>query len=327
MKTRLLALACGLILVAGCSPDPAPTATTAPPAEQPAATSPAAPTESAEPSAAPADTLTLNVADLPKLDGSTANIPLCSLLVQRLTGVVEAQADSLCDFSTTPVAYQNITNEAYEGYEPPRLLLAYEPDEGTKQTVADLGVELEYHPIGRDALVFITNSSNEVAGLTTEQIKSIYTGKTTNWKDVGGADAKIVAYQRPEDSGSQSLMRKLVMGNTEMAEAPTELVTDSMSGLTEGVASYSNTGNALGYSVFYYVTDMLSMPELKLLAVDGVEPTKETIAADQYPYINEFYAVVRKDEPADSTARKIVEWLESADGAALVAEAGYVGLK
>jgi phosphate transport system substrate-binding protein len=268
------------------------------------------------------------LADLPQLDGSTANIPLCSALVQRLTGVGEAEADAECDFSTTPTAYLNMiySQSADEGGTAPALLLVYQADESVEATIEGSGVELEYHPIGRDALVFLVNRSNPVEGLTTDQIRSIYTGETENWSEVGGANQTIIAYQRPDDSGSQALMRKLVMGDRPLVQAPSELITSSMGGLVEGVASYANQGNALGYSVFYYVNDMLTVPEIKLLAVDGVIPTKETIRDSQYPHINQFFAVVRADQPEGSPARQILDWLQTSDGAQLIADAGYVGL-
>ncbi|MCL1838212.1 MAG: substrate-binding domain-containing protein [Propionibacteriaceae bacterium] len=298
-----------------------------------------APSVSETPSAStPATSLRFNLADFPKLDGSTATIPLCSLLMQRLVGVSETEADAACVFSTTPTAYRNLSSGYGEGQvineetgnplpaSGPTLLLAYEPDEVTKDQMTINETELEYHPIGRDGLVFIANSSNLVSGLTTEEIRAIYTAGITNWKQLGGNDQEIIAFQRPEESGSQALFRKLVTGDIELAKAPTTLVADSMGSLIDSVASYQNTGNALGYSVFYYVTRMLSVPELKILAVDEVTPSRETIASGAYPFVNDFYAVIRKDEPAGSPTRQLLEWLKSPEGAQLILEAGYVGL-
>ncbi|MDR1431762.1 MAG: substrate-binding domain-containing protein [Propionibacteriaceae bacterium] len=324
---RRLAFVCTLLLaLAGCV---APTTQTTPATSPTGSESPALPIAPTTGTAIPQ----FAASGLPKIDGSTANIPLCSLLVQRLANLPEAEADAHCEFSTTPSAYSNLIYGAPDGepdYEPepdyPSLLLVYQADEDTEAQVKESGVELEYHPIGRDALVFLTNEANPVNGLTTSQLKSIYTGKTVNWRDVGGGNQEIIAYQRPETSGSQALMRKFVMGKAKFGKGPQTLVSGSMNALTEGVASYSNTGNALGYSVFYYVTEMLDMAELKLLAVDGVDPTKETIRVGQYPHTNDYYAVIRASEPKGSPARQIVEWLESAGGTQLIAEAGYVGL-
>jgi phosphate transport system substrate-binding protein len=260
--------------------------------------------------------------DFPRLDGSTATIPLASKLLQHLTGISADEADVLCEFSTTSQAYRALATS-----DGPSLILAYELDQDTREELESSGAKFEYHPIGRDALVFLTNQNNPITGLTTEQIRAIYTGQTTNWSAVGGTDQPIIAFQRPEESGSQALLRKLVMGDTELAEAPMDRITFSMGGLIDSVANYSNTGNALGYSVFYYVNNMLAMPEIKLLAVNGVQPSPETIADGSYPFSNDFYAVVQATEPEGSPARQVIEWLESPAGAQLITDAGYVSLK
>lgn len=102
-------------------------------------------------------------------------------------------------------------------------------------------------------------------------------------------------------------------------EAPTELAPAEMGELIERLAEYNNAGNALGYSVFYYASYMYEKPGLKFLAVDGVAPTDETIADGSYPFLNDFYAVIRADEPAGSPARQIAEWLQTDEGKALIA--------
>ncbi len=97
--------------------------------------------------------------------------------------------------------------------------------------------------------------------------------------------------------GSQNLMEKLVMKGTAMAEAPQDFVVSEMGELIEKVSAYDNTGEALGYSVYYYAKNMYQKPELKFMAVDGVMPSSDTIRDGSYPYVSDFYAAVRKDEP------------------------------
>jgi phosphate transport system substrate-binding protein len=258
--------------------------------------------------------------DLPRIDGSTANIPLISLVIQRLTGVSKTEADNTVRTSGTPDAYRALVEEDSET----DLLLVYEADEGMKADIREFGVELELHPIGRDALVFFTNSSNPVFFLNAAATPEIYTGKTTNWAQVGGRKDKIVAYQRPEESGSQALLRKYVVGSAKMAKAPSELVTADMGEIVSGVSSYANSGNALGYSVYYYLANMYAVDGIKMLGVSGVNPSSATIADGSYPYTNDFYAVVRADEPAGSPARRVMEWLLTAEGQQTVTDAGYV---
>ena len=175
--------------------------------------------------------------------------------------------------------------------------------------------------------MFFANASNPVTSLTTAQYRDIYTGRIANWSKVGGNDVKIVAYQRPEESGSQALLRKYVVGKAKMAKAPAELVTAEMGEIIDGVASYANTGNALGYSVYYYLANMYGVEGIKMLGASGVAPSRETIGNGSYPYTNDFYAVIRAEASADSPARKVLAWLTSEQGRQAVEDAGYVAAK
>ena len=258
--------------------------------------------------------------ELPRIDGSTANIPMASLMLQRYFKMSLDDANKLTKFSKTSDAYLNLL------YYETDILLVYEADESIKKQLEDSIVEFEYYPIGRDALVFITNETNPVKNLTTKQIQDIYQDKITNWKNVGGEDKKIAAYQRPETSGSQALMQKLMMKDLKLAKAPVEFYVAEMEGLLEKLANYNNSGNAIGYSVYYYAKNMYQKPGLGFISVDGIMPSNETIASKEYAYTNEFYAVIRKKEPEGSATRKFLEWILSEDGKKCIADAGYVGI-
>lgn len=262
--------------------------------------------------------------DFPRLDGSTANIPLAQTILQKQLGISAEQADVLLDFQTTDPSYYNLIAQRAD------LLLVYEPSAATREFIDDQeqnGITtLEFHPIGLDALVFITNTSNPVDNLTTEQIQKIYQGEITNWRQVGGQDEPIVAYQRIEASGSQTLMRKLVMKDLTMAPAPTEFAPSEMGALIESLSTYQNKGNALGYSVYYYAQNMYSNPDLKFITVDGIEPSNTTIGEKTYPFINPFYAVIRSDEAPDSPTRRLLNWILSEEGINTLEEAGYVAV-
>lgn len=319
MTSRLIGVVAALAIgLAGCTPvQPVPT--DPPSGTSSGSPSPTPPTGDPEPTGSPEPSqYPFSFETLPRFDGSTANIPLISLVIQRLTGASPAEADNAVNVTTTPNAYRALVNGEAD------LLLVYEADASVKREVADSGVELESHPVGRDALVFFTNAANPVTSLTTEQYRDIYTGRITNWKQVGGDDVEIVAYQRPEESGSQALMRKFVMGDREMAPAPSERITADMGEIVEGVSSYANTANALGYSVYYYLANMYAIDGIRMLEVADVLPSHETIGAGEYPFVNDFFVIIRAGEPADSPARRVMEWLLSPDGTQAVADAGYV---
>lgn len=82
----------------------------------------------------------------------------------------------------------------------------------------------------------------------------------------------------------------------------------------------------IGYSVYYYERYMSGSPRTRVIAVDGVEPSTETIASRKYPFVSEVFVVTRGDLPPTAPARRLRDWLLSAEGQAVVRESGYVPL-
>ena len=117
----------------------------------------------------------------PTVDGSTATLPLSYALFQAATGEDEETAEETITHNKTDSSYLQL---AYGRCD---LVLAYEPSEETRKRMEE-EASLEMKPIGRDALVFMVNASNPVKSLTEEQIQAVYSGQTTNWKELGGAD-------------------------------------------------------------------------------------------------------------------------------------------
>jgi len=206
------------------------------------------------------------------------------------------------------------------------ILLAYEMSEEAKALCEEQNEELEMTPIGADALVFICSLENKVESLTQQEIEEIYKGNITNWSELGGEDSPIIPYQRNKDSGSQTLFDKLVNLGDELMDAPEDIRIGSMIGLLEAVADYDNSKDALGYTVYYYLTNMEDdkLSTSKLLSVDGVAPTNDSIASGEYPYVNDFYVVIRKDAPEDSPERILYNWICSEQGKELARRENYV---
>jgi hypothetical protein len=249
--------------------------------------------------------------NFPRLDGSTATRPLGEALAAVLLGKPRAECAQYAQFSGTDSSYYALRGGEAD------LLVLYE---GVWNGYIDVA------PIGRDALVFLVNAANPVRNLSSQQIVDIYAGNITNWREVGGAGASIIAYQRNQGSGSQTMMQKLVMKDTEMAEAPPEMVIGEMGYLLSVVASYNNGEHALGYNVYYYVSRMAPDERIRLLSVDGVAPQNSTIKDGSYPFVNDFYVAVRKNSPPGSPERVLFEWLQGEEGQALIESEGYVGI-
>ncbi|WP_178024491.1 substrate-binding domain-containing protein [uncultured Paenibacillus sp.] len=253
--------------------------------------------------------------DLPRLDGATALYPLYAAFAQAVYPRQEYDLyQSEVMVNTTPVAYKNLIEGRAD------IIFVAAPSEGQKAAARKQGKELKFTPIGREAFVFFVNASNPVSGLTTEQIRGIYSGEITRWSEVGGGDARIRAFQRPEDSGSQTMLVR-VMDGRELAEPPKEDVASGMGGIISRTADYRNYKNALGYSFLFYATEMVKNGNIRLLDIDGVKPDRATIASGEYPFAAEFYAVTAgSDNP---NVERLIEWILSPQGQYLVEQTGY----
>ncbi|NUU63354.1 PstS family phosphate ABC transporter substrate-binding protein [Paenibacillus agri] len=259
--------------------------------------------------------------DLPRLDGATALYPLYASFAQAVYPSGEYQpygADSLITCSTTPVAYKRLLEGEVD------MIFAAAPSQSQLKEAQQRGVQLKLTPIGREAFVFFVNRRNPVKGLTIEQIKHIYSGKITNWKEVGGSNNGIRAFQRPEDSGSQTMLQK-VMGNTPLMTPPQEDVADLMSGIISRTANYRNFRNALGYSFLFYASELNRDGEIALLEIDGIRPERTTIRNGEYPFATEFYAVTAGS--SNPNIEPFLDWITSPQGQELVEKTGYTSLK
>ena len=260
--------------------------------------------------------ISMSYEEYPRIDGSLACVPLCEALAVKATGCTQMQAEeTMSDFTNTNPCYLQLAEGNRD------ILLAYEPAEETKQQLLRYA-PLDMQPIGKDALVFIVNKENPVESVTTDQIRAIFTGEIRNWKEVGGADMEIAAFRRPETSGSQTMLRKLLLGDAQMIDEQMETV-PSMEGIIDRIRDYDNSANALGYSVYYYASAMYGQEDLKFLKIDGVEPDNDTIRSGEYPLVNPFYAVV--NEQSSENALRLRDWLRTEEGQAFVEECGYVG--
>lgn len=317
MRKLIFMLVILLFILAGCSnPQPGNNqpGTSAPPAGSPSASNSAL-----LPSAPSTEGWTK--ADMPRIDGSTATIPLSEGIAKALLKMTDAEATAYIHHNTTHNAYVNLLDGKCD------IIFVTPPSADELALAQEKGIELEVVPVVREGFIFLINKSNPITSLTLEQLQNIYEGKTTNWKELGGPDMAIVPYQRPENSGSQTLFLDLVMKGKNLMKPPTDLVAQGMGDLVEEVASYETGKASLGYSVFYYATDMYVRDGAKLLAVNGVMPGKKTISSGQYPLLSAYYAVLRKDAPQDSPARKLLAWVLGNDGQKTADASGYVTLK
>ena len=169
-------------------------------------------------------------------------------------------------------------------------------------------------PLGREAFVFLVHADNPVEDLTVEQLCGIYAGQYTRWSQLGGERRTILALQRNAGSGSQTAFLRFFEQNRTNADA-------------RPVSTSANPfGSCIGFSFRYYVMDVVQNGKVKMLAVNGVSPTRENIADGTYPLVSSIYAVTRADNQ-NPNVQAVLDWMLSAQGQAILQETGYVGLE
>lgn len=193
--------------------------------------------------------------------------------------------------------------------------------EAEMKKAKEKGVELVFTPIGKEALVFFVNKNNPVQGLALDEIKNIYSGRITMWKDLGGKGEEIKAYQREAWSDSQKALKDLMAGEF-LLSAPSHSYTTFNEGTLWRTANYRNYKGAIGFSFKYFTRKMVQNDLIKLLEIDGVAPTEENVRDDSYPLVSTIYAITRK-ENSNPNVNRMLDWMISEEGQYLAGKAGY----
>ena len=257
--------------------------------------------------------------ELPVLDGAAALLPVYASVIQTLypagsvtyEGGVFSDAnfygenfapDSKMQYKNTVRGYRAIVDGETD------ILFCAAPSAEQRQYAEDQGVELIYVPVGLEAFVFFVNRENPVDSLTVEEVRRIYGGQIVNWAEVGGPRRIINPVTRLEGSGSQSMMEHFMGGRP---IAPKSLL--------------ALTGGSIGFSFRFYLADLVQNDGVKMLALNGVYPSRENIRNGTYPVVAQFYAIYRADNQNENV-RRLIDWLLSDEGQSLIEACGYVAL-
>ncbi len=247
--------------------------------------------------------------DLPVLDGAAALYPVFSAFVDATYPEdsvsfdgTDFTADSALQFHNTRGAYQAVVDGSAD------IIFCAQPSEEQLAYASEHDVELTLVPIGYEAFVFIVGKDNPVNDLTIEQVQGLYTGKYTNWSQVGGDDRLVDAVQRNVGSGSQTAMLSFMNGQ--------EMKHSFFGALT---------GRAIGFSFRYYVEGLNGNSYVKMLALNGVYPSEENIANGTYPIASNFYAVYNNAN-SNPNIPILIDFILSEEGQAIVKRSGYTPL-
>ena len=260
--------------------------------------------------------------NLPRVDGAAAFFPVYSAYVNAVyPNTVELNYED-----DNPFQYNNTYNGYWLlGERKTDIFFGVYPSPEQIEEAKSNGTEFIFTPIGDEAFVFFTHKDNPVDSLTIEQVKGIYSGEITNWKEVGGKNIPIKAYQRNSGSGSQSMMERF-MGDTSLMTPPKHQIQDLMSGIIDRVTDYQNRNSAIGFSYRYYLTGIMENPKVKVLKINGIAPTNENVRNGSYPIRTPIYAVTYEGQENENV-ETFLDWVLGPQGQELLEKSGYVGLK
>ena len=291
----------------------------------------------------------VDLKDWPLTDCSTSTRPVRDLVAYRLLGVpYKWEEDWLSgttyiiqpDFTKTESSFSykdylsknpcSGTHGAYENLIESKtdvIIASRDISRNEQELARNRGVEIETEPLATDALVFIVNPKNPVKNLSSDQVRKIYTGEITNWKEVGGVDHAITPYIRNADSGSQEKMETLVMNGLTMIDG-TYMPVIIGSQMASPYLQIEIDEYGIGYTPFFYCTAMVrDLLKVNMLSIDGVAPSKKSLSEITYPFVSSIYAAVRKTEDHKSIAYKLFQFLFTNNGADMVDESGYIAIR
>jgi ABC-type phosphate transport system substrate-binding protein len=194
------------------------------------------------------------------------------------------------------------------------------PDE--KVHADSVEVTLIETPIALDAFIFVVNKNNPVKSLTVNQVQKIYTGEITNWSQVGGNNASIKVFTRPRNSGSEEVLRELVMDGLEPADFPESAI----GGMSQVFGEILNNVDGICYTFNNYKDLQARVPdsEVPKIAINEIFPDKNTVKNRSYPFISEVHVAIRSNLDHNTMAYKLYEWLQSESAKSTIIECGFI---
>ena len=185
--------------------------------------------------------------------------------------------------------------------------------EKLKQRFSSLGVEIK---TAKDGLSIYFNDSNPIQELSLAQIKDIYTGKTTNWKQIGGLDAKIITYGRENSSGTYVYFKDNVLDGEDFAPS-----VQTLPGTAAVVNAVSKDKYGIGYGGAAYAKGIKLAKVKKDASSTAYEPTEENVKSGNYP-ISRYLYMYTKSRPTGAL-KDYIDWILSNEGQEIVTKVGY----
>jgi phosphate transport system substrate-binding protein len=175
-------------------------------------------------------------------------------------------------------------------------------------------------PVAKDGLSVYVNATNPLTEISMSQLKGIFTGKITNWKDIGGPDSKIIVYSRENNSGTYVFFKEHVLENADYTPRA-----QNMPGTAAVVNAVSKEKFGIGYGGAAYAKAIKVLKVKKEDSGQAIAPTDATIKDGSYPLSRPLFFYLRPKPVADIKA--FTDWVLSAEGQAIAVKVGYFPIK
>lgn len=187
-----------------------------------------------------------------------------------------------------------------------------------EKLTADVAKTVVDHKVCVVSFAPVVNDKVTIDNLTKDQLVSIFTGKVTNWKEIGGPDMKIVVINRPKSSGTRATFKKRALNN--MDEVEGKALTEDSSGQVK--KTIETTEGSIGYLASSYTNNEANLTGIKVLKFNGIAMTPATVADGTYPIAS--YEHMYTKAEATGLAKDFIDYMTSADNKALISKLGYI---
>ena len=181
------------------------------------------------------------------------------------------------------------------------------------------GIETYRASVALDGIAVFLHDQNAVSDLTLAQLKGIYTGAITNWREVGGADATIILYGRENNSGTYAFFKEHVLHKEDYADR-----TQTLPGTAAVVNAVSKDKNGIGYGGIAWARGVKYAAVKATDTSAAVIPSVETVSNGSYPISRELYWFFNGKPQGE--LKKLINWALSEEGQKLAEDMGYVPL-
>ena len=175
-------------------------------------------------------------------------------------------------------------------------------------------------PVAKDGLSVYVNESNPLTELTMAQLKAIFTGRVTSWKEIGGPDAKIIPYSRENSSGTYVFFKEHVLGGADFTPRA-----QTMPGTAAVVNAVSKEKFGIGYGGAAYAKGIKILKVKKDATSTAITPEKKTVLDGSYPLARPLFFYLRAKATGDM--KSFIDWVLSPDGQGIVEKVGYYPVK